>query len=174
MSPAVIVKKLFLTVFASLVCILIQGTILRTFFPSSYLPNLLIGVLVYISFVEISVLGVFLAFLVGLILDVFSSHLLGAWAGAFVVVFFIFSLFAQRVYVGSAVILMAAGAFASAIASAMYIFITAPYSEEVFQSFAVVGYEALFSAFTTPLLFAVMKRLHKRVAGRSKSYSESY
>lgn len=167
-------KKIAILIFISLCAILIQGTIFRTFMPTVYLPNLLFGILVFISFAEITVFGVFAAFSVGLMLDLFSSQLIGPWAGSYVAVFALFSLFAQRVYVGSYLVVAVTAGFASIFASIVYIFITAPYGAGVQLKWQVVLFEALFSAIVAPFVFSILQKVYPKEensrAGMGRSY----
>lgn len=158
------IKKIALIFLFALCAILIQGTVLRTFFPTAYLPNLLVGVLVFLAFTEVSTGGVFLAFLLGFLLDLFSSQLLGPWAGSYVVVFAFFSLFSQRVYVGSFLVVLVTGIFASILTSVVYIFMTAPYVSASSSSIRMILSEAALSGLLAPVIFSILEKMYPEEA----------
>ncbi len=94
-------QKIILVVILGVLSIFLQGTFLRSLLPSPYVPNIVIVIVVFLAFHEVSYLGVVLAFILGLLLDLSSATLLGPWAGAFTALFAILGSLSRRVFVES-------------------------------------------------------------------------
>ncbi len=162
-------KKTLLTLIFGFIAVLLQGTLFGTFIPKTFIPNFALILVVFISFYENSVFGSFLAFLVGLEVDFFSSNVLGPWAGASVVVFGCFSMLSRRVFVESALTAMFA-VFVSAVgANILYLMLLYRFKP---QGSDIFSFQLLINSFVTalfgPLIFKWLRKVYiKRGHGLS-------
>jgi rod shape-determining protein MreD len=140
----------------------LQGSVIRAFLPSSAIvPNIMIAVVAFLAFHEVSVLGVALSFFLGLLFDLSSGALLGPWAGAFVLVYAFLSSLTQRVFTDSPLTAFVAVLIGSLVAQGVYLAMMLQFrSAELapVSSGVNILLEALFSAFCAPLCFAFLKR----------------
>lgn len=156
------VKRFFLILFAGVVTIILQGTVLKPLLPAILVPNLLIVLVVLLAFHEVSVFGVILAFLLGLELDIYTGLLLGPWAGSFVAAYLVFSTFSQRLFLESA---FAAGfivALASVLSNLVYLILVFEFSPVRAAAFWEVLTEALVSGICAPPVVYVLRKFLKR------------
>jgi rod shape-determining protein MreD len=153
-------KYIGLILALGLIGIFLQGAVLAGIIPSRFfIPNLLLTLVVFLGFYEVSVLGAVLSFLLGLELDIFSGNLVGPWAGAFTVIFGFLALFAQRVFVESGFAVM------------LVIFVTSLASQLVlvvfiyeFRPIGGMGFILAFGeAFVTALVSYPLFSLYRRV-----------
>ena len=100
------VRKMVLVLVLGLLAMLIPGTLIKSLAPSLAAPNLLLILMVYLSFYDGEPGDALLAFLLGLELDLDSLDLLGPWAGAYVLVFGVLVLLSQRIFIESAVVVL--------------------------------------------------------------------
>lgn len=126
-----IVRSTLIVIILGLICAFIQGALLGQIMHVSFIPNFLLIIVVYLAFFESSSLGAFLAFVAGLILDITSGVLLGPWATSFVVVFAVFSVLSQRIFVESFLAAFLSVFFASLMASGVCL--------SLFYGFQVIG-----------------------------------
>jgi cell shape-determining protein MreD len=166
------IKKISIILIFGLVSILIQGTIFRSLLPFGYVPNLLCALLVFLSLFEVTILGVFLAGLLGLLLDLFTSQLLGPWFGAYVFVFIILSIFAQRVYVGSILTFSIVVALSSVLSALIYLFMILPYLEISTSLITVLIVESFLTALFSPIIYWIIKLAYPRNQDKYGSLSK--
>ena len=158
-------RKSLLILLLGVLALLIPGTVLRTVFPELVAPNLMIVLLVWLAFHEISPGGAVLAFLLGLELDFCSGMLLGPWAGAYVIVFGLLVLCSRRIFIESAAVVFLSAFSASLLSALLYhVMLVLVYGAARLElsalSTAVI--EAGLSAFLAPLLFHLARRSSPR------------
>jgi len=153
------IKRLVLLLLIGLVAMLIQATLLKPLLPASLVPNLAVCLVVFLAFYEVTPLGALFAFLLGLELDFFSGLLLGPWAGSFTVVFVLFSLLSQRIFVESnlaAAVVVVASTFLVNIVYAVLIFELRPFVGGFFWHSLQ---ESIVSGLCAPLVLYILRRL---------------
>ena len=132
-------------------------------------PNLMLILVVYIGFHEVSALGAVLAFLLGLQFDLASENLIGPWAGTFVFIFGILASMSQRIFVESAMSAFLSMICASIVSNLLYLVMT--YHSEFNRSRGVwdLLMEALITGLAAPLVFKLLKILPLFRSTRSSS-----
>ena len=163
------VRRVLLILLAGMVALFIQGTLLKSIFPQFVMPNLVLSLIVFLAFYEISPLGAGLAFLLGLQLDMYGGLMLGPWAGSFVAVFALFAFLSQRLFVDTPV---AAGLIALvACVLADFIYLILIYEVRPFDGFMLktVLLESLLSAVCAPVVLKIMRRMNNALDRGSRS-----
>ncbi len=153
-------KKFLIIFLFGLLGIFIQGTLFKSVFPDLYVPNILIGILIFLCLYEPNGLGALGAFMLGLLFDLFSHQYLGPWAGAFIGAFAIIMLVSQRIFASSGVVVALAGLLASALTNCIYMFIILPYRSVGADWYLTMLVEVFLSALFAPLMFALVKRVY--------------
>ncbi len=155
-------KRAFQILSLGLIAILIQGAVLKSIFPSLIIPNLILILVVYLAFYEPTPFGSVLVFLLGLEFDLSSAKLLGPWAGAFVVVFILFSLLSQRLFVESVLAAIVVTFVAALVASGIYGLLAREFNPAGSHSIVNALVEALLTALCAPLLIRLLRKLYRR------------
>jgi rod shape-determining protein MreD len=156
------VRKLFLILALGVVALLIPGTVLKSINPALVAPNFILILLVYLAFYEGRPSDAFLAFLLGLELDLGSLTLLGPWAGSYVIVFAVLVVFSQRIYIESRLVVFIVVFLAVVVGDFLYLgLLSLVYSARPMNGGALVTVllEGVFSAFFGALLFPPLGRL---------------
>lgn len=139
--------------------LILQGVVLHSLLPVYLIPNFLLIAVVFLGFHEVSVLGVVLAFLCGLIFDLFSGTLIGPWSGSFVFVYALLALFAQRLFTRSLSTVVLSVFLANVIATALYFALLYQFQSIEGRLFSISLIESLSSALVAPLVFTLLNRL---------------
>ena len=153
--------KSTLAVLALGVCaVFVQGVVLKAFAPTLVVPNLIVILIVYLSFHRSSISGVLLSFLLGLELDLFSNPaLLGPYCASSVAVFALVSTLSHRLFLDSFVTVFLAVLLSTLLYEALYFVVV---SEFVLLNISLAEFarsafiEALISAFLAPILFRML------------------
>ena len=152
-------KKFLVLMALALVAIFIQGSLLRFALPSFFVPNLLLVIVVFLGFYEVTPAGASIVFLLGLEADLCSGVLLGPSAAAFAATFGILASFSSRLFVESS-IAIAIGVFGAALVSnVIYLSLLYEFSDAVRHSFLAIANDALVTAIVAPFFFPLLKRL---------------
>ncbi|MEZ4754088.1 MAG: rod shape-determining protein MreD [Bdellovibrionota bacterium] len=139
--------------------IFVQGTLLKFISPSMIAPNFMIILVVFLGFSRVSTHGVFLSFLLGLQLDLYSAHLLGPWAGAFVVCFGVIATMSQQIFVESPIAIVMAVVLSTILANLVYIGLIYEFNPgDGISILRLVG-ETVITAIVSPIIFLVLKKL---------------
>lgn len=147
-----------MALFVGLVLIFLQGTILHSLLPAAAAPNLLLALVVFLAFYEPTVLGAVVVFILGVLLDMYSSPLLvGPWAAAYVTVFAAVALLSQRLFVESPWAAAISVLVASVASDLIYLLLVMEFQQtgSHFISVAFVG--AIVTAILSPALFALYR-----------------
>lgn len=167
-------RRFLLTFALALIALLLQGTLLRLILPSLLVPNLILTIVVFLSFFDVTTFGAFLAFLVGLILDMGSgNHLLGPWAGASVVIFGVLASLSQRIFVESsftAIVIVASSCFFGSIVFSIMVF---QFQSDHHWQLVSVLMQSVVTGALAPLILPLIKTVYfgrgSRITGRSVS-----
>lgn len=152
-------RKVVVILLLGLVLLIIQETCryyLKTSIDIS--PNLLIILVVFLAFHEFTVLGAFLAFLLGLEYDLgTSTGVLGPWAASFIAVFVLIGVLSQRIFSESAFSVAIASALGAGLSALAYHLVHFKVSTQLPSSPKTILLEALFTALLAPFLFSRVK-----------------
>lgn len=158
--------------FASL---LVQGMLLHCGVAPCLIPQFIVLVVVFLAFYEVSVVGAFLAFGLGILMDLASAQSLGPWAGACVTVYGVFVLLSQRLFIDSGPVAMAIASVSVAVAQLLYLSIEPTPPEFSWSLLGNVILSALCSGICAPILFSFLNRRVGKVssplAGRSVGFT---
>lgn len=139
--------------------LILQGVVLHSVLPAYLIPNFLLIAVVFLGFHEVSVFGVVLAFVCGLMFDLFSGVLIGPWSGSFVFVYALLALFAQRLFTRSRFTVMLSVFLANVIATALYFALLYQFQSIEGRLFSISLVESLSSSLAAPLVFSLLGRL---------------
>lgn len=147
-----------------LIAALLQGTLLYIGIPPYLLPQVVLIVVIYLGFHEVSLVGVFTVFGLGLLMDFASAVLVGPWAGAYVAVYGALALGSQRLFVESAIVMVVTGFIACLCSDLIYLGLAYEYQPSG-SSYIVdsVG-QAFATAILSPLLMAILSKVLYRRA----------
>lgn len=161
-------RRLLLILPLSLLIIFVQSTLLRAILPSFLVPNLLICTVVFLAFYCPSAFGAVLAFSIGLLVDLYGGVMLGPWAGAYVIVFLLFALFSQRIFVESKLVSSLVVAAATVMANLVFAILIAQLRSVSLHSVLPALAEALLSGVAAgPVLNLLRRVCVKRERGMS-------
>lgn len=155
-------KRFIVFFILGLLFVFLQSAFLASFLPQFLIPNLILTLVVFLSFYETSVFGVVLAFLLGLQLDLYSASILGPWAGASVAVYGIFASLSQRIFIESVFSVFATVFAAVLINNFVYLIIVAEFKNTQTLLWAILKgspLQALISSLCALLVFRLLKRL---------------
>ncbi len=157
------IKKFIIVLLLGMVALFIQGSLLKSFAPESLVvPHILLVIVVFLAFYDLSVSGVCLAFLLGIEMDLGTGILIGPWAAGFVAVYGMVSSISQRVFVESPTAI-AIAAFSSSILGSFvflaFLYQFRPAALDVFSFSFVMLFEAILTAVIAPIIFKLLKRL---------------
>lgn len=154
-------RKFSFVLLMVLAAMFLQGAVLKFAFPTMTIPNLFLVLVVFIGFFEPSTLGALLAFMVGLLFDLFSRGLLGPHASAYVVVFGIVAALSQRIFVDSRLAVFLTVLLASLIGNVVYLIVLSEFVQvESLVTMLLRGalWEAFLTALLAPFLFVLLRR----------------
>ncbi len=146
-----------------LVGVAIQGA-WRLFIPDPpfLCPQILLALVLFLSFFEAEVRGAFIAFMLGLLLDSFSGTLIGPWAGSYVIAYLFFATLSQGIFVNALPTIILGTFVASVLASSLYTLLTLNSSGSLSTIVVGIMIEALSTAVAAPIVFFVVRRILKR------------
>lgn len=144
--------------FIGFVSLLMQGMLQHCGVAHYLIPQFVVVVVVFLAFYEISLVGVLLAFALGLLTDLTAAHSLGPWAGACVTVYGLFVLLSQRLFIDSGPVAMAVSAVSVALTHLLYLSIESNRPEISLGLIGEIVISALCSGLCAPLVFALLAR----------------
>jgi rod shape-determining protein MreD len=142
-----------------MIAALFQGTLLYIGIPSYLLPQVVLILVIYLGFHEVSLVGVFTVFGLGLLMDFASAVLVGPWAGAYVAVYGALAVASQRLFVESAIVMVVTGFVACVCADLIYLGLAYEYQPSG-SSYIVdsIG-QAFATAIVAPVFMAILARV---------------
>lgn len=154
-----LLKKIFVPILLTLLAVTVQGSLLRFVLPNFPIPNLVVILVVFFGFYEVTAFGALLVFLIGIEMDLCSGVLLGPSAGAYSITFGILAALSTRLFVesGFAVVLAVFGS--SLISSTVYLLLVYQFAPTAGRSFTIIFIEAVSTAVLAPLIFPLLKRI---------------
>lgn len=161
-------KKAAVILGASLIAMFLQSAVFGTFFPRWLVPNLCLVIVVFLGMTETTPFGAFLAFCVGLLLDLSSGQLIGPWSGACTAVFGFLAQGGKRMFLDSGPTIGFMVFLSSIAGSLVYLFLLSQFRLTWNDLFSVVLFGTAFmTALVSPAVFTLLKRvLSKRQQSR--------
>lgn len=157
-------KQACLVLLCGLTAALMQGALLYIGLPSFLLPQLVLILVVYLGFHEVSFLGACSAFALGLLMDFASAVLVGPWAGAFVAVYGALSVGSQRLFVESAIVMIVTAFCASLCADFIFLGLAYEYQPSSASYLMEACGQALATALIAPVAIAIFSKILRRKA----------
>lgn len=152
--------RLFLVaIFVSTIALVIESVLLAIGLPVELIPELVLVFVVYLSFFQTNSYGALLAFMCGLMIDMSSGHLLGPWAGAYVLAFGVISIISDRIFVESSISLSTVAALLTLLTHVIYLLISMDSFSELYSAGMLLFGKALCTALVTPLFFPLLRRV---------------
>jgi|GEM_PF-1440065 len=143
----------------SVIALVIESVLLPIGLPVELVPEIVLIFVMYLSFFQTNAFGAFLAFLCGLLVDMSSGHLLGPWAGAYVLAFGLVAIISDRVFVESRTSLSVIAGVLTLLTHIAYLLISMdPFSHILDASVLLIG-KAITTAFVAPLFFPLIRRM---------------
>lgn len=161
--------RILIILVAALIATAIQGVLLYAGLPRYALPQLVTLLVVFLSFSEVSILGAFVAFSLGLLIDFSSEVLIGPWAGALVAVYGCLAVLSQRLFIDSAIVAAVTAFIAVVLADGFYMILAYEYRSLDWEYPVQALGQALATAIIAPfVLHYLSRRLRRRgpLAGR--------
>lgn len=161
--------RLALYLLAGLFFMLMQTTVVPWMVPSSFKPNLLLILIIYLSLGEDLVRGAMLAYLLGCLQDVFAGSFLGLYGFVCLVTFLAARIVMGWLDTNSSALLLTLVFFGTLFEGAMVLFLLGTFAEPGHIWPMVLGSlptQALSSTAATWLLLLCLNRLHKRLGPR--------
>ena len=155
------IRLLILSLFGFL-SVILQGALMHFGWSDNFLPQLVLIVVIYMGFNELSVLATFVVFLLGLLLDLSSALLLGPWAGALVTVYGSLAILSSRFFIDSPLVAAFISFFAAVFANFMYVFLGYEYARISWEDLTRVCGQALATALVAPVFLGLIARKLKR------------
>jgi rod shape-determining protein MreD len=118
------IKKLTMAFLCGMGLLLIQNLLLPLFLGDRFAPNLITILVVFITMYHSNQLGLFIVFLLGVLLDLTYAELLGVWSGAYIVTFSVLLLLSQHLFVESRMVVFIATTFCALLTEVLYLLIS--------------------------------------------------
>jgi rod shape-determining protein MreD len=103
---------------------LAQSALAHLGLPPYLIPQLVLLVVIQSAFAQGNVVGVCVAFLLGLVVDVSSAVLIGPWAGAFVTVYAALTMLSRGFFVDSTFVTMIMSCVSTVVAGVFFSFVS--------------------------------------------------
>jgi|GEM_PF-7098447 len=148
-----------LTIFIfAIACLLVQGSILSNFIK--IVPNLLLIIVIFLSFNSQLFLITFLSFCLGLLYDLSSANFIGPAAGGFLIVNLIIKNISDKLFINSFV----SQIFTSFILSVIYLFSELAfkfwYMSEGSFSLSNILIESIYTGIASPFIFFIFNKFN--------------
>ena len=154
--------KIAILILIGLGALMAQGVLVQLGLPAYATPQLLLLVVVYLSFSDISVQGSLAAFLLGVMLDLSTAILVGPWAGAFIVVYGGLVLLSQRLFIESGIVACFVSFFATIVSGAFYTLLSQQGDILVWSHAAQLFGQACATAIVAPCVISSLSHRFKR------------
>jgi rod shape-determining protein MreD len=153
------VREILIILSIALGLIFLQSTLIASIFPRLFFtPNLMLLLVVFVSFYSPGYSGAVLVFILGILFDFSSGLLLGPWAASFMGVFILISFISQRILIETAPASFVVVLLCSLLASVVYstlVFEVSPTREGIFW---ILPLEALVNAVLAVPVFALLRK----------------
>lgn len=136
--------------------LILQGALVLFGVPTWLVPQCVVVSVVFLSFYECSALAAIGAFGLGLLVDLASGVSIGPWAGSYVFVFGLFTVFSQRLFIESVAVRVVVGGVGSIIAGVLFSLLAVKSSSLTISQLMVQGG---LSAICAPFVFLVLQRI---------------
>lgn len=159
-------KRVLIPIVFAFLAVFIQASILRVWIPQSFLPALAVIIVVYLGFHEVSLLGVWLAFLVGLIFDSSSGMTLGPWATACVALYGVLGAISRRVFLDSVISGMIISGVSALFSLSVYVLVVSQFHPALGFSLAAIAGGSIATAISAPFVLGLIVWSYRRFGPR--------
>ena len=118
------IRKITVAFLCGMGLLLIQNLFLPIFLGERFSPNLITIMVVFLAMYHSNQLGLFIVFLLGILLDLTYAELLGVWSGSYIVTFSVLLLLSQHLFVESRMVVFIATTFCALLTEVMYLLIS--------------------------------------------------
>ncbi len=157
----------------ALVGLILQSSLLQALVPFGAVPNFVVILVVHYAFFGKRNSGPLGAFVLGLLFDLFGSHLLiGPYASAAVLVYLGVMSVSKRLYMESTmtlVLVVFCAAYCNSVVASLIMSQFVPVESVWSVIIRYAPFEALGSAILSPLIFSILRRIGVEGKPRSKS-----
>ena len=160
------IRRCAVPLILSLLAVLIQASILRVWLPDYFLPALAVILVVYLGFHEVSLVGAWLAFAVGLVFDSASGMTLGPWATACVGLYAILSSVSRRVFLDSIISGIIISALSALFALTIYLLLATHFRPALGFSLVALAGGAVATALFAPFGLSLIGWSYRRFGPR--------
>jgi rod shape-determining protein MreD len=157
--------RLASTMLCGFVALCSQGVLRHIGVPDMLVPQLIVLLVIHLSFAEVTTFGCIMAFLLGLLVDVSSAVLLGPWAGSLVVLFGSLALLSQRLFIESGVAAACITFFSVVATNILFSLLGAEYPVVTWEYPQKVLGQALVTAMVAPVVLSALARRARRKNG---------
>jgi cell shape-determining protein MreD len=131
------------------------------------IPQGLLVCVVFLGFYECSIGGAVCTFLLGLLLDMSSGIILGPWAGAYTISYFVLVIISQRLFVESIMVAITTVFLCTIFTGGIFLALAFEYQALSRGDIYTLLGQGLTSACVTPAVFIFLTRVWRRVGALS-------
>jgi rod shape-determining protein MreD len=146
----------------TIIALALQGMLGHLGVPSPLVPQLVLILVVALSFSEVNSFGCLMSFGVGLLLDFSSAMLIGPWAGSCVVVFCVLAMLSQRLFIDSGIAAMVITFSSVVVANVLFSLFGSEYPAVTWEYPQRVFGQALVTAILAPVVLNFVVRRARR------------
>jgi rod shape-determining protein MreD len=148
--------------FYGIVALAVQGIVGHLGVSDNLIPQLLVILVVSLSFAEVNAFGCVMSFVMGLLLDFSSAILIGPWAGSFVVLYCALALLSRRLFIDSGVAAMVITFGSVVVTNVLSSLLGTEYPVLMWQYPQKVFGQALVTALMAPVVLGILSRRVRR------------
>lgn len=156
-------KACWMAVYA-VIALALQGMLGHLGVPGALVPQLLLILVVALSFSEANSFGCLMSFGIGLLLDFSSATLIGPWAGSCVVVFCVLALLSQRLFIDSGIAAMVITFCSVVVANILFSLFGSEYPAVTWEYPQRVFGQAIVTAVVAPIVLGFLVRRSRRLS----------
>ena len=151
------IKTIWIVLYG-IVALAAQGILGHLGVSATLIPQLLVIIVVSLSFTEVNAFGCFMSFAMGLLLDFSSAILIGPWAGSFVVLYCALALLSRRLFIDSGVAAMFITFCAVVVTNVLSSLLGTEYPVLSWDYPQKVLGQALVTALSAPVVLGILSR----------------
>ncbi len=150
------IRRFFIWFLLIVVGLALQGSILREVLPFGAVPNVLFMFIVFLAVRYGNILAAIGAFFLGMIIDISGAISIGPWAASSQVVFALFVILHQGLFIRSAFSVIVATTVSTLVGSLVALFLTGAGDMFSFLFIGTILAEAFLTGLCAPLVFKIL------------------
>lgn len=155
-----ILKKFLIILLFAFMMLFFEGQVLKQILPSMFIPNTFLLIVIFLSFREVNILGLVFSFLLGLIYDISTSNLLGAYAASFTTIYTIFAIFSGRIFIDTTISLIIICAISSVICDIIYTILIYTFLPHIDNISFYMLFGGISTAICSPFVMYFLRRFY--------------